>query len=108
MCRTLSELISRLRQSPRPSLSVYQGDDWREHVLPSRKLTLYRNYQYSLSIIMSPRGEYKVLVPGEILVIDGEIRLSTGERLREGNSKLLPDTVGATAERDSVFLELQE
>ncbi len=103
--RSLSELISGLRR--KVSLSSYSGDDWREHLLPIGKLALYRDSHFSLSLVKSQAKAYTALTPGEILVLEGELRLATGDRLREKSSYRVVEPVGATTERDSVYLHLE-
>ena len=105
--RSLSELISGLRRFPRVSLAAYRGDDWREHLLPLGKLSLYRDQAFDLSLVKSPTKSDQVLSRGEVLVLEGELRLSIGERIREQNSYRVVDPIGVTAERDSVYLHLE-
>jgi hypothetical protein len=88
-------------------MSLYSGDDWREHILPVGKLALYRDPNFSLSLVKSQAYSYKILTRGEILVLEGELRLDTGDRIREANSYRVVDPVAATAERESVYLHLE-
>lgn len=103
--RSLPELLSGLRRGL--SMSLYSGDDWREHILPVGKLALYRDPTFSLSLVKSQAHSYKILTRGEILVLEGELRLETGDRIRERDSYRVIDPVSVEAEQESVYLHLE-
>jgi hypothetical protein len=101
--KTLPDLIRSLTRRA-PMLSIYSGEDWREYVLPRGKLMMYRDDHYSLNLVSTPANEEKLLAAGEYLVLQGNLYLRTGDRIRGYHRQSI--TVMSLSQGDTVHLEL--
>ena len=104
MYRSLPELIRRIPKGV--SLSSYRGEDWKEHVFHNQKTVIYRDIYNSISLISTDRRRF--LLIGEVLVLQGQLRLSNGKRLREGDFFLNDWPIEYEVEENSVYLELEK
>jgi hypothetical protein len=102
--RSLPALIRRIQCGG--SLSQYRGDDWKEYVYYNQKTLLYRDHQNSLSLVSTDCSS--LLPTGEVLVLQGHLRLLDGKRLREGEFCNTKKPVSYDVEEQSVYLELEK
>ena len=101
--KSLPQLI---RNLPKHKSILYTGDDWKEYCFPKGKTLLFRNTDVSLYLIYSRPTEPLELLPSRIQVLQAELLLSSGQRIREGVVHRVPHIVTARTEEECVYLQL--
>jgi hypothetical protein len=104
MVRCLGELVRVLRCHS-PGLSQYHGEDWREYLRPDSRLTLFHDESMTLRLVSLPPQGRRLLPPSEIRLLQGELRLSNGDRIREGSVHKVAEPTLAISEKESAHLE---